>query len=670
MPDQNKFVNPYQFVPLPSEVKRRRPPGHDGSGPGQLFSGRLELTWTLRTPMLLPRDAAVEVGGSYTIPGSSIKGVLRSVHEAMFGGCLRVADLDYIPVHREPAQARWGDWRLGRVLISTANGRPLRIQLCKEVAWVDAASLMAAYPRARLPATGDIAAISGLTVNDGYRPVMQSVGNVTGLRRPEVASGSGDHQDKRVVTGGLDQSGNRVILVTDTAARESRNPVYWASGILTRHHLAVADDVVEELQFLAAGTEDRRTLSPGGAWESASQKAPVHWPADQRNPANEIGERNLSTGLLFPGDVVWVRVEDDKIVDISLSYIWRYAGQGAVEKRIPRSLRACDDPESLCLSCEVFGSAEERLAGGGDDGDGTEEAIGAEQLSYAGHVRFGGAHSVSIASVELVDLAPLGQPRLSAGGFYLQSRSLVNARRRNDMPAHWGSSPDQQDGLRQMRGRKFYWHADPRRQRTERHLSMERYRRRPDQQQQDGERVLLPAGTQFRGVVIVDGISRPGLQSLLAVLHPERVLGPGCWCHHLGGGKPFGLGTAEVTVSGNVVATAERYLGKRHEPGSIGTTALDPMVDTNHLDSLVDAGARPALRRLLAQGGLGDLETSVSYPTTSPWSSFGTRPFDESFNFFSEYSGQKLRVKNGKDQSKEWRPLPQIGQGNQLWLES
>jgi hypothetical protein len=42
------FINPYTFVPLPDEIIRAAPFGHDRSEPGRV-SGRMTVTWTVRT---------------------------------------------------------------------------------------------------------------------------------------------------------------------------------------------------------------------------------------------------------------------------------------------------------------------------------------------------------------------------------------------------------------------------------------------------------------------------------------------------------------------------------------------------------------------------------------------------------------------------------------------
>ena len=95
---------PYGLVPLPNQgVDRKRPVGQD-QFKKNLISGKLHLTLTVQTStfvasgiMAMGRDmglkvdlikAAVQQGNTLIIPGSSLKGVVRSSYEALTHSCL------------------------------------------------------------------------------------------------------------------------------------------------------------------------------------------------------------------------------------------------------------------------------------------------------------------------------------------------------------------------------------------------------------------------------------------------------------------------------------------------------------------------------------------------------------------------------------------------------
>ncbi len=96
---------PYAFVPIPvGEARRERPPGHDryvghlvtgtlqgvilARSPIHIASGQIELTG--KQPPLM--KAHFRCNGRLTIPGSSLKGAVRSIVEAISSppSCLRV----------------------------------------------------------------------------------------------------------------------------------------------------------------------------------------------------------------------------------------------------------------------------------------------------------------------------------------------------------------------------------------------------------------------------------------------------------------------------------------------------------------------------------------------------------------------------------------------------
>jgi hypothetical protein len=133
--------------------------------PDQL-SGVLKITLTARTPLLIggfssqgpdggeQRDVPRRADGKAMVPGSGLKGAVRSLHEALAGGCLRILNGDWVPVHRHPATtAETRDLGLAVVTAVDADGRATRVSLCDEWIWIPKELL----PRSegRLPRAGD-----------------------------------------------------------------------------------------------------------------------------------------------------------------------------------------------------------------------------------------------------------------------------------------------------------------------------------------------------------------------------------------------------------------------------------------------------------------------------------------------------------------------------------
>ena len=97
------------------------------------------MTWTFTTPFQAPDSSSSTA--VLRLPGASVKGAVRAVHETLAGGCLRVFDADFIPSYRDHAQVRGAEWKLTVVEKATSDGQPLSLALCDEVVWVGAGQL-------------------------------------------------------------------------------------------------------------------------------------------------------------------------------------------------------------------------------------------------------------------------------------------------------------------------------------------------------------------------------------------------------------------------------------------------------------------------------------------------------------------------------------------------
>jgi CRISPR/Cas system CSM-associated protein Csm3 (group 7 of RAMP superfamily) len=106
-------MNPYDFVRIDwsKQPKRERPVWHHrlfGKDVPQLYSGQLEVDIIAETPLFIfatqdassentrePARFAYNAQGDYIIPGSTLKGMIRNVFEALGNGCLTLFDERY-----------------------------------------------------------------------------------------------------------------------------------------------------------------------------------------------------------------------------------------------------------------------------------------------------------------------------------------------------------------------------------------------------------------------------------------------------------------------------------------------------------------------------------------------------------------------------------------------
>lgn len=627
------FVNPYTFVPLPRKVVCGQPPGHD-PGPDEArerYVGALEVTWRIQSPLAIPTEEWGSIGGDVRIPGSSIKGAVRSTHEMLFGGCLRQVDLGYRPTYRQlPTMDALKDWRMAVVLDDD------EVLLCekedpKRRSSIDSKALCERVgDRAR---TGDVIAVNS---DDDWkdRSELRVAERFQVLQRPAEVSGYEN------------LAGCYVVLITKKGARRDavRATWYWSLGKLTRERATFSEKATRDFSW--AMMEAR---PDGERWINVFRGK------------TKLGQARGNEHALEPGSVIWVKARDGKVTAIKLSQFWRERSKECLGDRIPQETKPCDGENlRLCPSCSVFGSADTL----NDQADTDERRREGDQRSYAAHVRFGSAIGVDLQGDE-VTLAPLGQPHPGAGLTYLEPTSPEAAPASRD--ERWSRWDSDSTPKRQLRGRKFYWHSNPERQLD--HLKHTqgvgdvpgRHLKREHHSADMCTKAQLVTGGTFRQTITFDGLDRFGVASLLAALQPGRLLGDGEFALHLGRGKPLGLGsvTAEITAA-RITTVAARYGDKGDKAETpLETFAIDPAevkARCGDLDA-VHEGARKVLRL----DGLGENWWKVTYPTTQPWRQFGSKEFDESFTFFKDFGGP-AQSKNRKVSWKPgaWRPMPEI----------
>jgi hypothetical protein len=642
------FVNPFGFVPLPDSISRDEPIGHDRLGADRL-SGAITMTWESLSPLLLRGHKVTSQNGNgpgqetwklprpngkLRIPGSTIKGAVRSLHETLFGGCLRVFDEGFVPVYRETASTehRKG-WVLGLVQTVDRDGRPTWVQLTEEPIWVTANRLVDAAKRG-IDEQG-LFRIAGTPQTKGRLLLDGSAASVEYLGGTDLA------------LGGEPPKPASVALLREKGARaESPRPPkkpdeFWcATGLLTEDVRSLSDSAWEDYQ---ASLQQTKATDEGE-------------PVDVTYRGRALGRARGPRRRFAPGQVIWCerdKHDNSRLASIALSNLWRLHGTGTAGERVDESLLPCTGHQGLCISCRLFGSAD-------TDGDHT---VGAAQVSYRGHVRFGQAWPIDPdgrvlddlqpADTQEIQLATTGAPRPGAGQFYLRSPDKkITARREGEEPARqWGAGPDKPQ-RRPLAGRKFYWHGNPENQSR----PGPRHRAPSHQRERQQTRVeLANTGTRWRARVHFENLDRAQLAGLLAALQPSLVLGtietpepihseerPTVLGVHLGGGKPFGLSSMRPIVEEVTLTTgAARYTT------SASTVAADPGEIVSELVNL-DVPTKANWPDLAAILRVGQVDPErLWYPPGTPWPNEGASPeqrkkFDDSMQWFKSTGGRYL----------------------------
>ncbi|MDT9692649.1 TIGR03986 family CRISPR-associated RAMP protein [Streptomyces sp. P9(2023)] len=647
---EGEFINPYTFVPLPvvaDQVLFARPAaGHSALEAGR-YQGEIEVELTALAPLLVrgaregdqvegvqrfPRRAFPTDGLADPVPylpGSSLAGVVRSLHELIAGGCLRVFKDDFLPVYRDRPKSRPSEWRMATVDAVDEEGRPTRFTVCaSERRRVAIDALLKA--KGGLPETGD-----RITFGADARTV--------------------NEYGKTTVSGGAirwSESGDWVLLLTHAGTRDARDTYYAYAGHLgpgSYDAYGVTDAAWDEYQSAVAGANDVRESRKPEEGRKGQDPLTAEVRPGEEPGLDPIGVRHKALPHLRRGQVVWVRAEPPgtpgrpRVTALALSQIWRHTATGQPSgQRVPEQLLPCRDPQELCPTCRIFGSADTR---GKDDPD--DRA--AHQYSYRGHIRFSDARPLGAPPFETREysLAPLGSPRPGAGQFYLRPNNLQP--RRDETPLReWGSRAD--DGEpRQLRGRKQYWLTGRSSRRPFfRADSNATWTENKDMQQRAE---AVPPGSRFAYTVRFEGLDLSELGGLLSALDPAGLL-PGDTGFAVGGGRPLGFGACTSRVRTVRAYTAEQWYAGAGRRQSV----VEPQAALAAFRAQVDAGVRQTWSDVQAALTVDHVAPdNVWYPVDAriPDGKLTPNDLEPGFTFWAESVGEQL-----SDRRRDLRSLP------------
>lgn len=625
---QSVVINPYTFLPLGPAPSKRAPNGHHtlqarDTSP-HLYSGSFTLTLTAETPLSLgplvkggqmpPRSADDE---AVIIPGSSIAGALRSLHEAMNNSCMRIMDPGYRAVHREVITPQLSRRLRMAVVEHDTNGIPESVRLCDDVVWVPADRL-GPSPNNTVPVTGDTYDLSTVATHAQFG-------------RQIVNQGRGQIPFK--------QGSAWILLATDTSARPGHE-VHFACGRPGTSVHKVSASAQRLFARAVDGTPDMRL---------AQAEADVRWPA---TVGKVIARRRVIQGLP-KGSPCWVRVGGGEVAQIKPALGWRRTSPVTTKDRIPDH-QPCSDRSphdgssslpALCPSCAVFGSA------GADEPKSERLPTRSQHAAYRGHIRVDDARAVEPPCIQQFQRAPLASPKPTAGQFYLTNTGNDGNTSATIPLAQWGSDADR-SSVREVRGRKFYWRTQP----TNHHGRFpgdgsRGLERQPNELTATVNLIEGKSRSHFTTRVTFDALTAAEIGGLIAAAEPAAVLtgdAEGKVVTSIGGGKPFGWGAVSTAISDFTAADApRRYLGV---PSSGPTVEECLTAYTESMAETPAAAAWTALGRVLTLNPQGVGDGDVWYPP-KPGTRRDNPDHDEGFRFWQETVGVQVRTKRHPLQS-------------------
>ncbi|VEJ57494.1 TIGR03986 family type III CRISPR-associated RAMP protein [Arachnia propionica] len=658
----NAFINPYTFVPLPDTVKRDKPHGHARAVEGGL-TGYLDVEFAFRSPLMMPVDwnipeettvTGTRIEERVTVPGSSVRGAVRSLFEVISSSCLSILDPDYRPAHRASLEMR-PDKRLAVVDEVDSDGRVISVLPTNRVVWIRAEALWHLFD-------GAAGLRSGVRISFDESAIYErSFGGNKGkpVKREQL---------KPEGEATLTEGGDWVVHVADAGTKGDHpaDHIYVAVGKLETTPIRLGEMTWENYRELCRYSVDVTGggLAPSApAWD-AEEWAGVavmvrHTDRNGGHVVTAIGKRRKSDGALAPGDSVWITTGSEGgervVTGLTMSSSWRELGKGPIRDRLPdESLLPCRDPDELCPACATFGFIEARAEG--------QRRDQAEHNAYASHLRFGAFETDAPVPLRLVLPPPTRSPRPSAGAFYLEHLKVEGDNREAGVaefgkPAsRWGGRLDS-PRMRRIAGRKFYWHGQEPEDTTPtpRQVRRNHYPAEGANNCREVRRWITEKPPVLRGRIHFENIDARQLGLLMLALEPRElakragITVNGELATHLGGGKGLGFGTAV----GRITATCVQDAAGRYRAGA-GKVEVDPWGAAMQVidpEALWITGLVKAL-------GTGSVPTDrIWYPTMGNFTQRGSyaqqQRFDKSFEYYAKFSG-------GKNKEIRMRTLPRI----------
>ena len=650
------FINPYTFVPLPDKVKRDKPHGHARAVEGGL-TGYLDVEFAFRSPLMMPVDwnipgettvTGTRIEERVTVPGSSVRGAVRSLFEVISSSCLSILDPDYRPAHRASLEMR-PDKRLAVVDEVDSDGKVISVLPTNRVVWIRAEALWCLF--------GGVAGLrSGVRISFDESAIYErSFGGNKGkpVKREQL---------KPEGEATLTEGGDWVVHVADAGTKGDHpaDHIYVAVGKLETTPIRLGEMTWEDYRELC-----RRSVDVTGG--ELAPKAPA-WDAEdwskvavlvKHKSGTTIGKRRKSDGALAPGDSVWITTRSEGgervVTGLTMSSSWRELGEGPIRERLPdESLLPCCDPDELCPACATFGFIEARAEG--------QRRDQAEHNAYASHLRFGAFETDAPVPLRLVLPPPTRSPRPSAGAFYLEHLKVEGENREAGVaefgkPAsRWGGRLDS-PRMRRIAGRKFYWHGQEPEDTTPtpRQVRRNHYPAEGANNCREVRRWITEKPPVLRGRIHFENIDARQLGLLMLALEPRElakragITVNGELATHLGGGKGLGFGTAV----GRITATCIQDAAGRYRAGA-GKVEVDPC---GAAMQVIDPDV-PWITGLVKALGTESVPADrIWYPTmgnfTQRDSDVQQKKFDKSFEYYARFSG-------GKDKKTRMRTLPRI----------
>lgn len=690
------FHNPYNFVPAPprattGELADREPSGHDRYHADK-FSGKLSVTMTAETPLLLLDSADVSVNGDHksypvrkdeknglpSISPTAIKGMLRSAYEAVTNSRLSVFHehderLAFRGEAKTPIAARV-EMHKGNLCFRKFSTAAVIVRYRKH--WKGEKDKLEKADTTKTPAIAGRAMKLSSSANlpQFGDPVWVKVSSRIARNGRNIGKKIDDIQIRTIGTPAPTGFIAGWVCVTGANAKDKvYERVFVESPSdkfvpLSDDHKKMWKELIKNYQHIHE--EDLRKRQKAG-------DLPTDYLGDE--PGKTAWSRHIYT--LAESDLkeemlCYLLEEQGVIKAILPVMISRRLYQTAPEKLLPKQLHPAYKLPELSPADRVFGWVRQADV----EKDKSLSHDEKKKAAYRGQLRVGAVKCLEGKKEDAIEafatplpLQILGQPKPQQGRFYVAQNQQGEAQGRGLTNEQAGYQAG-----KGLRGRKVYphhkdlpgkywvnrqdWQNEGPQDLSQAHLNNTHYReylrpkglKRKDSQNRSIEGWVKP-GTKFSFDIHFINLSKVELGGLIWLLQ----LGEDHF-HRFGGGKPLGFGSVQLSLSGSEILSGEELKARYAslDGDAVGTTTAESCQIA--FDDAVKA-AYPETNFLEAfKKAAHGFDKPVHYPRTDK----APKAEGESFKWFVENSrtrkdGAQTVVDNG-------HVLPNLRQDNGL----
>lgn len=520
-----KFINPYNFVPLGKECNKNS--YEKGS-----LCGVIEYSLLTKTPLFIPDTETEQVdanghreykffsygGDKPVIPGSEMRGMLRSYYEILTDSCLSALNMDKILSKRTSEVYKPG------LIKKCKNGEEIKYEL--------------------LSARDCLLRTDGEnSLNVIEKPSKKEL-EIKSYKQSELSEGQKVYilYETR-----KDKKGNFikpiVKKISKNKSKDCRREAYIIKGEAGPE---IKDKKDKEKHCCHVFMLDNRCKEPIAQIAIEKLQQAIDLYQTQNNGAKSYEEYKIKLkeyigtspdNSFFPVYYSIVKEKDNSIVMLSPASITREVYHTKISKLIG-SYEPCIDENCLCSTCKLFGMLNNSRA--------VTSRIRVTDMEHK-------KSEMGIYDNIPWTLKPLSTPRLQNIEFYMKK----------PVPNAWFWTYDYYvddhgnlhiNDKPEINGRKFFWH----------HPNV--YREKVTTSEKDIKNITVTPvkeGNLFKGKIYFDNLTKEELTSLVYLLNAGETVEITKRTHgyKLGYAKPFGLGSVAICVNSIVLRGIRRTDG-------------------------------------------------------------------------------------------------------------